>query len=239
MVGTWSAQGGRYICALRSPRHVPGACTGRSLGAPTIEQTVWEHVQTLLADPEVLRQQSTQGRGDPAIDVRAEHERARLARQLTTLEREKTRVLDAYQAEVIELAEWAERRQRLTEQGQMLRARVQESEQQRRDRAAELRLLEGVDAFCASIRDAMVAPAFEVKQKVLQLVGQRIVVEDHRIILEHVVPSGPIRLQPERHTPAGPSSNPVSRTPWSALQATGTGDFCGIAHDRLRNPTRS
>jgi site-specific DNA recombinase len=93
----------------------------------------------------------------------------------------------------------AERRQRLSEQGQLLRARVQEIEQQRLDRAAELRLLEGVDAFCTSIRDAMVAPSFEVKQKVLQLVVQRIVVEDHRIIIEHVVPSGPIRLQPERH----------------------------------------
>jgi hypothetical protein len=51
----------------------------------------------------------------------------------------------------------------------------------------------------------MVAPSFEVKQKVLQLVVQRIVVEDHRITIEHVVPSGPIRLQPERHAPAGPT----------------------------------
>ena len=34
----------------------------------------------------------------------------------------------------------AERRQRLMEQGQQLRARVQEIEQQRRDQAAELRL---------------------------------------------------------------------------------------------------
>jgi site-specific DNA recombinase len=204
MVGSWSPQGGRYICALRYPRHVPGACPGRSLGAPTIEQSVWAHVQRLLADPEVLRHQYEQGRGDPAVDVRAEHERARLERKLTALEREKTRLLDAYQAEVIELTELAERRERLTEQGQLLRARVQEIEQQRRDRAAELRLLEGVEAFCASVRDAMVAPSFEVKQKVLQLIVQRIVVEDHRITIAHVVPSGPIRLQPEHHAPAGP-----------------------------------
>jgi site-specific DNA recombinase len=199
MVGSWSKQGGRYLCAIRYPRYAPGACTGRSLSASTIEQTVWEHVQALLADPEVLRQQYEQGHGDPAVDVRAEHERVRLERKLTALEREKTRLVDAYQAEVIELAELAERRQRLTEQDQLLRRRVQEIKQQRLDRAAALRLLEGVDAFCTSIRDAMVAPAFEVKQKVLQLVVQRIVVEDHRVIIEHVVPSGPIRLQPERH----------------------------------------
>src|SRR5262245_63468139 len=49
----------------------------------------------------------------------------------------------------------------------------------------------------------MVAPAFEVKQKVLQLIVQRIVVEDHRITIEHVVPSGPIRLQPEHQSRRG------------------------------------
>ena len=112
----------------------------------------------------------------------------------------------------------AERRQRLTEQGQLLRARVEEIAQQRLDRAAELRLLEGVDAFCASIRDAMVAPAFEVKQKVLQLVVQRIVVEDHRIVIEHIVPSGPIRLQPERYAPAGPVMMPRETTEFTTCQ---------------------
>ena len=121
-----------------------------------------------------------------------------------TLEREKMRLLDAYQDEVIERTELAERRERLMEQGEQLRARVQEIEQQRRDQAAELRQLEGVEALCASIRNAMVAPSFEVKQKVLQLIVQRIVVEDHCITIEHVVPSGPIRLQPEHHAPAGP-----------------------------------
>ena len=197
MAGSWSALGGRYICALRYPRHVPGACLGRSLSAPAIEQSVWGHVQGLLADPDVLRQQYEQGRGDPAVNVRAEHERARLERKLMALEREKTRVLDAYQAEVIELTELAERRARLTEQGQQPRARVQEIEQQRQDRAAELRLLEGVESVLRQCSGRDGGSLFRGQAKVLQLVVQRIVVEDHRITIEHVVPSGPIRLQPE------------------------------------------
>jgi hypothetical protein len=81
MGGSWSKQGGRALCAIRYPRYGPGAWTGRSLRAATIEQTVWEHGQALLADPEVRRQQYEQGYGDPAIDVRAEHERARLERK--------------------------------------------------------------------------------------------------------------------------------------------------------------
>jgi site-specific DNA recombinase len=110
MVGSWSPQGGRYLCAIRYPRYAPGACTGRSLSAATIEQTVWEHVQALLAAPEVLRQQYAQGPGDPAVAGRAEHERARLERKLAALEREKTRLVDAYPAEILALAELAERR---------------------------------------------------------------------------------------------------------------------------------
>jgi site-specific DNA recombinase len=141
--------------------------------------------------------QYEQGRGDPAVDVRAEQERGRLERKLAALDREVTRWIDAYQAEVIALTELAERRRRIAEQGHMLRERVREIEQQRADRAAELRLLEGVDAFGASVRGALEAPSFEVQQQVLQFVVDRMVVEDTRVVIEHIVPTGPVRLQPE------------------------------------------
>jgi site-specific DNA recombinase len=131
-----------------------------------------------------------------------EQERERLGRKLTALKREVTRLIDAYQAEVIELAELAERRRRIEEQGHMWRGRVREIEQQRTDRAAEWRLLEGVDTCCASVRGAMEDPSAEVPQKVLQLVVDRMVVEDSRVIIEHVVPTGPVRLQPEHPLPA-------------------------------------
>jgi site-specific DNA recombinase len=58
--------------------------------------------------------------------------------------------------------------------------------------------LEGVGAFCTSIRGAMAEPSFAVQQKMLQLVVNRIVVEDNRVIIEHVVPTGPVRLQTEQ-----------------------------------------
>jgi hypothetical protein len=44
----------------------------------------------------------------------------------------------------------------------------------------------------------MEEPSFTVQQKVLQLVVHRIVVEDHQVIIEHVVPTGPVRWQPEQ-----------------------------------------
>lgn len=132
------------------------------------------------------------------MDVRAEQERVRLERTRAALDREVSRLVDAYQAEVIERTELAERRRRIEDQGRMLRERVWEIAHQRTERTAELRILEGVDTFCASVRGAMEKPSFTVQQKVIQLVVNRIVVEDNRVIIEHVVPTGPIRLQTEQ-----------------------------------------
>jgi hypothetical protein len=40
-----------------------------------------------------------------------------------------------------------------------------------------------------------------VQQKVIQLAVNRIVVEDSRMLIEHVVPTGPVRLQTEHQSP--------------------------------------
>jgi hypothetical protein len=40
-------------------------------------------------------------------------------------------------------------------------------------------------------------PPFEVKQSVLRLVVERIVVEDARVVIQHVVPTEKFRLIPE------------------------------------------
>ena len=109
-------------------------------------------MKALLSDPTVLRTQYEQGRGDPAVDAPRGTRRGRLERKLATLDREVTRLIDAYQAGVIDLTELAERRRRIDDHGRMLRERVREIEQQRTERTAELRLLEGVEAFCTSIR---------------------------------------------------------------------------------------
>jgi hypothetical protein len=80
----------------------------------------------------------------------------------------------------------------------MLKERLKEIEQQRTDREQEIRLLEGAEEFLASIRVALEEPSFESKQKVLRLVVDRIVVEDMKVVVHHVVPTGPVNLQTER-----------------------------------------
>jgi site-specific DNA recombinase len=210
LVGTWSTLGGRYICSARYPRTAAWACDGRSVSAPRVEQQVWDYIRPLLSDPDLLRCHYQDSRGDPAIDSRDERERVRLERQIAVATREVQRLIDAYQSGAIDLAELQERRQRSDEHTRFLRQRVADIERQRCDREQEIRLLQGLEAFCSSVRDALADPSFAVKQQVLQLVIDRIVIEDTRIVIKHVIPVEPVGLRPRHHpgcTPIQPADD--------------------------------
>ena len=198
MIGWWTKNGGRYVCADRYPRHEPWACDGRSVMAREVEGPVWEYVKELISDPDLLKARYEEGRGDPAVDNEEEREKERIGRKLKALDREVGRLIDAYQAEVIDLSELKERRERIEEHGRVLKRRLSEIYEKRAEREQEIRLLQGLEQFSESVRVSLEEPSFETKQQVLRLVVDRIVVEDARVVVHHVVPTGPIRLQTER-----------------------------------------
>jgi site-specific DNA recombinase len=169
------------------------------VSAVLVEQQVWAYMQAVLADPALLQARYEDSRGDPAVEGREERERERIERQVDAMEREVQRLIDAYQVGAIDLAELQERRRHRADHQQVLCRRLGELQQQRREREQELRLLQGREGFCASIRSALTEPSFAVKQNVRQLVVDRIIVEDTKLVIRHVVPTEPIRLQPRHH----------------------------------------
>jgi site-specific DNA recombinase len=198
MIGSWQPTGGRSVCSARSPRFAPHHCQGRSVMAAPLDERVWEYVKGLLADPALLRLRYAEGYADPAVQDQDEQERERIERKLEAQQREIQRLIDAYPASVIDLADLAQRRQRVEAHGHHVRERLQELQWHRTHREHEVRLLQGVEAFCASLHQALADPTFAVKQQVLQLVVDRIVVEEEQIVVHHIIPTGPFRLQTER-----------------------------------------
>jgi site-specific DNA recombinase len=186
----------RYVCSARYPRHVPGACDGRSTTAEPLEDQVWRWVTRLLSDPSLLRAHFEESRGDPAVDGADEREGARIERQLKALDREVGRLIDAYQAAAIELDELKERRRQVEDHARHRRERLDEIRRRRSEREREIRLLQGLEAFCAGIRDALLDPPFEIRQKVLRLVIDRVILADDKVVVRHIVPMTPLGLQP-------------------------------------------
>ena len=121
LIGNWGPAGGRYICAARYPRHTPWSCDGRSVQAPRLSP--WSGTTCALCSPippscrPLCRRPWGSGGGQP----RGAGAR-RLQSKLTALDREVQRLIDAYQAGAIELAELQERRERITDHGRSSRA---------------------------------------------------------------------------------------------------------------------
>jgi hypothetical protein len=72
--------------------------------------------------------------------------------------------------------------------------------------------------FCASIQEAFVAPSFAIKQQVLPLVVNRIVVTDEEIVIHHIISTGPFRLQTELFRTETPSNDYVKSKTGTAFK---------------------
>ena len=203
LIGMWGRVSGRYICSARYPRHTPWTCNGRSLSADKADRAVWEHVQRLLSNSELLHARYQEGVADPTMDMPATQEQARLERKLQALTREVQRLLDAYQAGVIELPDLQTRRQRVEDHSRVLRQRLGELEDAHHSRQHHLQMIQGVEEFCTSMQEALKTTNFDLKQKILQLVVDRVIVDDQQLTIRHIIPTGPIRLQ----TGSQPSEN--------------------------------
>jgi site-specific DNA recombinase len=185
------AQRRYYLChgkdALLSAREQP--CPRRAIKAEELERVVWAHVTQLLSDPRQLLAQFQQfAQFTGTEEAQAQAEARRWAVRLERLAREEDRLLDAYQAEVITLAELAQRRQQLAQRRQAIHEQQAQQERLWRNRLHAQEVLEDLTAFCDRIQSRLAEATFADKQAILQLLIERIIVGEETLEIRHVIP---------------------------------------------------
>ena len=169
----------------------PERCPSRNVKAEEIEAAVWDHVAGLLADPARLVAQFAR-----FAAVGGGPDRERAADQLLRTRMERTsradkRLLDAYEAGAVSLAEMSERRHRLAEERRALERQQQERERFRQQRAQAEAVRTSLEAFCARVGSRLEDASLADKQAILQLVIERIIVGDGSLEIRHVIPLSP------------------------------------------------
>jgi len=176
-------------------------CPQRPARGEELDAAVWEHVCSLLRDPEQLVAQFEAYSKE--VQDGADSERQALQRlegQLKRLDREERRLIDAYQSEVIDLDELRERRQALEERRQTLRHHHEQERQRQRHAAHAQDVLDDLRSFCDRIQSRLTNASFEEKQSILQLLIERIIVGDDTLEIRHVIP-----LRNPGQPPTGPA----------------------------------
>jgi len=164
-------------------------CAQRPARGEELEEAVWRHVSALLAEPDrLLRQFERFADKAREGDDRERAEDQRLDGLIARLGREEKRLVDAYQAEVIDLEELAARRTQLAERRRALLAQ-REQRARLRDQAGKAReVMADLTAFCERVRSRLVGATFEEKQSILQLLIERIIVGEDSLEIRHVIP---------------------------------------------------
>jgi site-specific DNA recombinase len=183
-----------YLCRGRTaPLHtVDGQrCTARYIPAGQLDELVWADLCALLTDPAHIARALDRARGGAWLPQQLQARQAAIGQALNQLDRQQQRLLEAYLAEVIGLAEFQRKREELDRRQTALTA-----QQRQLDAAAGQRLelqtvADGIEAFCQTVRARLAAATFEQRRQLAELLIDRVIVTDDQVEIRYVLPTSP------------------------------------------------
>ena len=154
-------------------------CPRARIDADALEQAVWDHITGLLGSLSQLSAQFERFVAEAdAAQTRKEAPSQHLRARLDRLDRADRRLLEAYQAEVISLAELADRRQGLAEQRRLAEQQLEQHRRLREQQVHAQDVLDSLAAFSERIGARLHSASVADRQALLQLVVERITVHD-------------------------------------------------------------
>jgi site-specific DNA recombinase len=201
---TTSGSGGRrvyryYLCHGKDTlaRDRACRCPQPRTRVEELDAAVWDHIKQLLSDPATLAAQFAElTRQAETLDADAQTADQKWEAQLRRLDREERRLLDAYQGEAIELDELLERRGQIAGRRHVLTTQRDQERRLRDDRQTAKEVWSDLTAFCERVRSRLDDASLADRQRILQLLIDRVIVGEDTLEIRHVMPLGRLKAEP-------------------------------------------
>ncbi len=188
-----------YGSGQRRPPDVPvHRC---SISTAEIEPLVWSALSDLLRQPDRLTaawHNLSQAEQPDTTHLNS------LQLRYKELDKQWLRLLDLFQDGLIEKQELVHRKSTLEAEKQQISQRLAQLNQQHQLKQYETDLLLTCQDFALRVEAALASPSFELKQDVIRLLIEQIVIHDDTIVIKHIVPAEDdprlCRLKPTRST---------------------------------------
>ncbi len=175
-----------YYCTNRGKNRNPDVPPhARSVAGSRIEPLVWEAVTHLLDNP-ILLADAWQSQEEHVGEL---DEAERLEERLRKLQRQWSRLLDAFQDEMMSKDELVQRKSCIDSESQSLGERLTRLQRQQQQQQVKQKMLDDFEAYCRKIRSSFHDPIPEVQQEVIRLLIDHIVVSDDSIVIKHIIPT--------------------------------------------------
>jgi site-specific DNA recombinase len=159
------------------------------VSADLVEVVVWSAVTDALKRPEVLMEEYRRRLSHVSDTDKVDVERRQTALALKRVKAQEDRVTEAYVNEVMELDRYEVEMGKLKARRSQLEAMAAELDRRESLEQDSRRALAHLEAFCARVAGVLDRMTFEERQKLLQLVVERITIADGAVRIETIVPS--------------------------------------------------
>jgi site-specific DNA recombinase len=163
-------------------------CVNRPVRQDAVEALVWEQVIQLLSNPALVRaeidRRLTELRTDHVADVQRDVAMKELARIRAGI----TRMIEAYQEQLISLEELRTRMPSLRQRETTIQAQLAALEAELLDAETYVALAESLEGFLAKLHDAAHSLGIADRQRVLRLVVKEVRVGPDSIVIRHSIP---------------------------------------------------
>ncbi len=182
-----------YVCSGKRRPFITGLerCASRMIPVATLDELVWADLCQLLTHPEAIQHALTQAQGGAWLPQELQARRASLKRGQDALERQLSRLTEAYLAEVIPLAEYRHRREALGGRKRVLEDQERQLSQAVNRKHELAQVVSSVEAFCERANVGLTNASFEQRRTLLELLVDRVFVDDESVEIHYVIPTDP------------------------------------------------
>jgi site-specific DNA recombinase len=183
-----------YVCRGRTEalRAAKGArCTARYAPADALDQLVWQDLCLLLADPTLITHELVRAQAGEWLPQALQDRQRALHTALAQLERQQTRLLEVYLAEVIGRDEFERKRHEVAQTQSGLAQQLRQLEAQAQKQLDTAKLALGVEDFCRRLQPTLDQLNFAQRRQLVELLIDRVVVDDEKVEIRYVIPTAP------------------------------------------------
>ncbi len=173
-------------------RHVGGrVCHSRPIRADELDELVWANVRELLEDPALVQAEIDRRLQALRTEHPATQRREALERDLARAENALTRMIEAYQEQLISLEELRARTPELRKRQSALRAQLDTLDAELHDAETYLKLADTLERFLSRLDDGLDQLDTAGQQRILRLVVREVLIggEDDTITIRHSIPT--------------------------------------------------
>ena len=191
-----------YRCLGSDDYRYPGGrvCANKPVRADYLDQTVWDHITGLLADPSLIRTEIDRRLDTARTSDPITHQRQHLTDALTQAAAAVNRMISAYQEQLITIDELRARIPDLRARETGLRAQIDALDSQLADRQIYLKLADDLEGFLTGLRHNADTADVTERQRVLRLLVKDVLIGPEQITIRHRIPA-------REHTPTTPAQD--------------------------------